>query len=66
MVLQHVNGDDSFCGNGHGHVLYTRSGDAGVGPDVVEQADAEVHPRDGEARVDEAVPAPIRIEPVLN
>ena len=29
-------------------------------------ADAGVLPRDGEARVDEAVPAPIRIEPVLN
>ena len=73
MVLQHVNGDDSFCGNGHGHVLYTRSGDVGVGPDVVEQADAGVLqrdagvlPRDGEARVDEAVPAPIQIKPVLN
>ena len=66
MVLQHVNGDDSFCGNGHGHVLYTRSGDGGVGPDVVEQADGGVLPRDGEARVDEAVPAPIQIKPVLN
>ena len=71
MALRHVNGDDSFCGNGHG--LYIRSGDVAVGPDVVvlprdagEQADGVVLPRDAGARADEAAPAPIRIEPVLS